>query len=293
MFVRTVFPQRAVKVDGLLLSKPPSRLESQYQKLTLSTAPRTKSGNVKGENITLDFDAPVVSPETLKDAVCAFVDLLQEVSAEVSGPASKVQWKIEVERGSHIFIARPVADRHTTRAGKAAIRAITSGIRLLERGTDITPPYFNERALKAAKSLATLSDGRKKRVTYLRIKSSGKPLDVTPRALQSVDKLLTGQHDLYGSIEGRLQTVSDRDGYFQFVVFDDLFDKGVNCFISDNKVGEDAIGAFRRRVIVSGIVQYDREGRPTSIKADSIRSFREPKELPTLDELHDIFNKVG
>lgn len=258
----------------------------------MSTSTRT-STQIKGENITLDFDAPIVTPETLKEAVTAFVDLLQEVSGEVTGAGSKVQWKIEVERGSQMFIARPVADTHTTRASKTAVRAITSGIRLLEKGTEITPPYFNEKALRAARTLAALSEGKRKRVSYLRIRSKGKPCDVTARALQSVERLLTGQHQAYGSIEGRLRTVSDRAGYFQFVVFDDLFDKGVNCFISDEHLGEEALLAFRRRVIVSGMVQYDHEGRPVSIRADNIRTFRDPRELPTLDDMHNIFNKAG
>lgn len=79
--------------------------------------PRTKekgaSRNPPRKNVTLDLDAPVVSPETLKQAVSAFVELIQEVSSEVAGSGSNIQWDMAVQRSSRLFIARALADTAT------------------------------------------------------------------------------------------------------------------------------------------------------------------------------------
>lgn len=247
---------------------------------------------IQGNNITLDFDGPAVSPETLRQAVSGFVELLNEISSEVAGSDKEPKWTIEVRKGSALFIARPIADNHTARASLKAIDAITSGLRLLERGVTATPPYFNDRALKAARSLGTLTQGKQKRLTYLRVRAKGtKPCEVTPRASVSADLLLEGQHSAYGHVEGKLQTLSDR-GQLQIVVYDNLFDKGVNCFV-DAEHAAAAIKAFGRRVSVGGMVRRDSDGRPLSIKVETIRVFREPSELPSLDELQGIYAKAG
>ena len=240
----------------------------------------------------MDFDAPIVSPEVFRDAACAFVDLLQGVSEEVGGAENKVQWDIQVRKGSRMFVARPVADTKTTRAAKEAIKAIKSGILQLQQGAEFQPAYFNHRALKGARILSSLTDGKKRRVTYMRIRSSGEPCELTPRITTSVERLMSGVREAFGSIEGRLRTVSDSDGTLQFVVFDDLFGKGVNCFVSE-ETADSVIKAFRKRVLVKGMVKSDKEGRPISIRVEEIREFREPSELPSIEELYDIFNKVG
>jgi hypothetical protein len=251
----------------------------------------TRMQAIKGDNITLDFDGIVVSPETLRQAVSGFVELLCEISSEVAGSGKTPKWTIEVQKGSAVFIARPIADNLTHRASIETIDAITSGLRLLERGPTSTPAFFNDRALKAARNLGSLTEGKHKRLTYLRVRSKGKPLEITPRASVSADQLIAGQHSAYGHVEGKLQTLSER-GQLQIVVYDDLFDKGVNCFI-DNEHAQAAIKAFGKRVSVGGLIRRDSEGRPLSIKVENIRIFREPTELPSLDELQGIYEKAG
>lgn len=241
--------------------------------------------------VTLAFDGPFVSPETFRDAACAFVDLLQGVAEEVSG-GEKLLWNIQVQHGSRMFVAEPVANTLTTKAARQSVRAIRGGLSLLKRGTDIQPPYFNQRAIRGAKTLSSLVDEKKQRVSYVTIKTTGKPLDLTPRIVMSADKLLSGTHTAFGSVEGRLRTLSDTDGKIQFVVYDDLFGKGVNCFIPDD-LAPKAVSAFRKRVLVQGMVKYDREGRAMSIKVETLRPFRDPSELPSIDELYDIYNKAG
>lgn len=126
----------------------------------------------------------------------------------------------------------------------------------------------------------------------MRLKTSGTACEITPRITVSVERLMSGSREAFGSVEGRLRTVSDSDGKLQFVVFDDLYNKGVNCFVSEDTEAS-VIKAFRKRVLVQGMVKSDKDGRPISIRVESIREFREPGELPSIEELYDIFNKAG
>lgn len=246
---------------------------------------------MRGDGIMMDFDGVVISPDTLRQAVSGFVELLCEVSAEVAGSGPGPKWNIQVEKGSALFIARPVADNLTHRFSIETIDAITTGLRALERGATFTPPFFNDRALKAARSLGTLTEGKQKRLTYLRVRSKGKPCEITPRASVSADQLIAGQHSAYGRVEGKLQTLSER-GQLQIVIYDDLFDKGVNCFV-DQEHAKEAISAFGKRVSVGGMIRRDSDGRPLSIKVESIRVFKGPTELPPFDELQGIYAKAG
>lgn len=125
-----------------------------------STTPPNRKRTKNGD-ITLDFDAPVVSPEVFREAACAFVDLLQGVSEEVSGAEAKVQWDIQVKKGSRMFLASAIADTKTTRAAAEVIKAVKSGLLQLQQGADFQPAYFNQRALKGARILSSLTEGKK------------------------------------------------------------------------------------------------------------------------------------
>jgi hypothetical protein len=194
-----------------------------------------------------------------------------------------------VDKGSCRVIARPVPDTQTIRASSLVIQAIPDGLRRLAKGTPTAPSYFDDRALRAAKDLADIKNHGGKGLDYIQIRSSGKPCAVGERTLNSIDRLLGGQHQALGSIEGKLETISAR-GQLQFVVYDSLYDRGVNCFMKD-EIMSDAIKAFRKRVAVSGMVQYDKEGRAVSIRVDSIREFKDVADLPPIHELRGIFRR--
>lgn len=241
----------------------------------------------QSDELTLDFDAALVSPDNLKKAVSAFVELLKSVSDAASVGGKKIQWNMSVRKGSCLIAAKPIADTETARAARNVIQAIPDGLRLLEKGISVMPDYFDERSLRAAKELAALPGP--KGLRYIRVKRANENTNIGQKSVASIDRILGGQHQALGSIEGKLQTITER-GQLQFVVYDSLYDKGVNCFMSD-PIAQDAIGAFRKRVAVSGIIQYDKHGRPVSIKVDGIRIFKDDSELPPIHELRGILTR--
>lgn len=249
----------------------------------------TKRSVKKDENsITLDFDGPVVTPDTFRRLVSAFVDLLNAVTDKAAGTGRKTVWDMTVSTGSRLFIARAVADQRTTATTQRVIAAIPDGLKRLEKGAAVSPAYFDQRALRAARELASIPKQRK--LTYIRFRAEGPDVPLSQRSADTAVKLL-GQHQSLGTVEGKLQTISER-GSLQFVVFDSLYDNGVNCFM-DEQLMDVAKEAFRKRVAVTGMVQYDQESRPVSIRVDTIKVFKDVAELPPIKNLRGIFKQAS
>jgi hypothetical protein len=50
--------------------------------------------------------------------------------------------------------------------------------------------------------------------------------------------------------------------------------------------------AFGKRVLVSGMLKYNKEGHPATMHADSLRVFPDESELPTLQEIQAIYREI-
>jgi hypothetical protein len=249
--------------------------------------PRERKIKKDNNSITLDFDGPIVTPDTFRRLVSAFVELLMAVTDKAAGTGKKTVWDMSVSTGSRLFIARAVADQGTTATTRRVLSAIPKGLNNLEKGASNPPAYFDQRALRAARELASIPKQRK--LTYVRFHAEGPTVAVSQRSADTAIKLL-GQHQALGSVEGRLQTLSGR-GSLQIVVFDDLYENGINCFI-DEELMEQAKDAFRKRVSVTGMIQYDQESRPVSIRVDTIKVFKDIADLPPIKNLRGIFKKA-
>jgi hypothetical protein len=245
------------------------------------------------DELTLKLDGALITPEAFKKAAQAFADLLIQITDEVAKDGAKPSWNISVRSGSSIFVAKPVAaaDPRTKKRAKETIRVLRSGISRLSRGS-VNIPHFNFQALSAARELSSLkAKPGTAGITMIRLANGdGKSVEVTPRVADVVKKSFSGEHRAYGSIEGKLQTMSARGG-FQFVVFDALTDKGVNCFVPEEKFNL-AHNAFGRRVRVEGEINYDKQSRPLSIHVSDIKVFRELKDLPPVDAFLGLLENV-
>lgn len=256
-----------------------------------SRVKKTEAKAAKGDELSLRVDGPLIAPEEFRKAVNAFIDIILQVSEDISQGGKKPLWNMSVSKGSCIFIAKPVADPETQKNARDTIKSVRSGIAMLEKGV-LEIPHFNHLALQAAGKLASVrAKPSRQGINVIEIAAStGKPCEVTPKTAQNVSRTVGVQHQAYGSIEGKLQTISER-GSFQFVVWDALSDRPVNCFVPEDKF-KMAYDAFRKRVSVSGLLQYDREGKPVSIRVDGIRVFRELSELPPIEHFRGILKQA-
>ena len=252
---------------------------------------KPKRRKAEGDELVFRFDGALVTPEKFKRAVESFVQLLLQVTEEAAKGGKKPLWNMSVREGSTVLVARPVADSETLGAARTAIKSISNGAKLLERGTTEIP-HFNRLALEAARDLAGLrTKSGRPGITVVEIGTTvEKASALTEKTFEVVRRDLGPQRQDWGSVEGKLQTISER-GFFQFVVFDALTDRGINCFVPPDKF-PDAYQSFGKRVNVAGLIQYGLDGKPVSIKVEKIRTFRELSELPPISHFRGILNRA-
>ncbi|MBC6411505.1 MAG: hypothetical protein GDA39_00515 [Hyphomonadaceae bacterium] len=98
----------------------------------------------------------------------------------------------------------------------------------------------------------------------------------------------TSPYKDYGTLEGTLRTISDETGGVKIRIQDPLWKGTIPCHTSDDQI-EKALGAFRRRVEVAGLIHYNELGRPISIRMDNLTVLPEDKELPTAADIRGLF----
>jgi hypothetical protein len=250
-----------------------------------SVKPKNKSDHT--EELTLRLDGALITPEEFRKAVHSFTELLLQVTDQISGSGKKPLWNMSVREGSSVFVATAVLDAETVEPARKTIKMVRSGIGLLNRGKSEVP-FFTPRAMVAARGLAELvAKPSRHGITAVELgNGDGKTQKFTEKIAEVVKKNVGAVKKAFGSIEGKLSTLSER-GSFQFVVYDALSDRGINCFVKDD-VFPDAHAAFGKRVCVRGLIQYDRNNKPVSIDAEKIRVLRSNAEIGPVEQFCGI-----
>ncbi|HZR05427.1 MAG TPA: hypothetical protein VFA61_06335 [Candidatus Udaeobacter sp.] len=248
--------------------------------------PRPKVDTKECLSLDLRGSLPI---EKFEKAIGAFFDLIKEVTKEALNENQKIRWTVTVRSGSATVNAIPHYAPDVAAEARQILRAVPQGIQAIERGSEESPRFFSREAIKAVKRLGALQSLKPDDVTGVRIRSDSVKANITPKSVASADALIGGQHQAFGSIEGKMQTITDREG-FRFVVYDSLYDNRVDCFV-DEDLMEQAIASFRHRVRVSGTVQYDRQGDPVSVKVNEIYAFPKNSELPSVKRIRGILKE--
>ena len=97
---------------------------------------------------------------------------------------------------------------------------------------------------------------------------------------------LTGvHHKTIGSVEGRVELVSLHTGSRYFNVYHAITNKAIRCSLPE-KLEEAAIEGLKRkrRVIVSGEISYNVEGKLLRVDVDRYRTLPDEDELPSLEK---------
>jgi hypothetical protein len=242
------------------------------------------------ETLTLDLKGSALPMAKFEKAVVAFFALIREVTAEVEARGEKVKWTISVKSGSALVTAKPSYEPESRKAALRVLRSIPTGISQLEKGTDELPRDFTPKAAELVKVLGTIKGDGDEGVAGVRLRSEIGPVPITTKSAFSVDSIMGFQHQSHGSIEGRMQAISERHG-FRFVIYDSLFDRKVDCFF-DEELVEKAVSSFRKRIRASGTVQYNRHGQPVSVNVTDIYEFKPNAELPSISDVKGILRET-
>jgi hypothetical protein len=247
----------------------------------------TRARKEEKSRLTLDLEGPKITSDRFLRAVDSFFAIVDEVTRQIAGRGAQVKWVVSAKGGSIHLSAAP----ETTQAEVAIkvpriVRAVKSGIGLVSRRAE-RPRYFTDEALRHVRELASVPGARQIETAQVTLANSTAKL--TRKTVANIDALLGSAIQDYGTLEGRLLVLSAQGG-FSIHVVDPLTDRGVRCWLTDT-LFEDAIRAFRKRVSVTGLIHYRRDGQPNSIEVEELSVFPERSELPTAEEVHGILSK--
>jgi hypothetical protein len=237
--------------------------------------------------LTLELGLERIPAAAFAQGVEAFLALIREVSAGITGRREAIQWYIAVAEGSarvHAYAEPIEVDLPTART---VVRTIREGIGVLYTRAE-RPRHFSDRALEAARKLAELATQDDQTAVPIRVASDDRSTTVSKSTIVNVQTILGPHTEAVGSIEGRIQMISERRTP-RFSVYDSLTDRPVRCVFSP-ELFEDVVNAFRdrARVIVSGLVRYRQDGAPVSIRVETIRRLRDRAGLPTFEDVRGI-----
>lgn len=238
--------------------------------------------------IEIKIEGRKLTPEKFLKAAQAFFDLIQGVAKNVV--SIPVSWIAEVDKGSNVIRGRI---ENPTAESQKAIDLICRGVHALRTGVKAIPPGFTRQEVGACKILAELTDESDIRSISISIRNGGASEELSKSAVSAADAILSGEnYTAFGSIEGRIDSLSDRRG-FSCSVYEPHLQREITCYFQKNEVQEEAIKGFRKRVLAGGLIRYAKEGHPTSIVVDTIRIFPEESELPTVEEVQAIFKEYA
>jgi hypothetical protein len=240
----------------------------------------------KPRKVTLELKGERITAARFKSAIDSFFAMMDEVTAEVAGKKKALAWVVSVDHGSALITATPEPTQTEYDAVAAQVlSALADGANAIEN--DVTlPPFFTESAVQKYRDLAAVVDTKTSEVTSVKLRfDDAEPKSLSATGIAHVDKLLEASVVSYGSVEGRLQTITDRRGY-KFFIWEDLTDHRVECHF-DKAMADAVERAWRKRVSVSGTISYRKSGTPVSIRVESVRVLN-PEGAPTWDEMKGI-----
>jgi len=240
----------------------------------------------KPQTLTLTLDGKEITAEKFVKSVTAFVSIIRDVTESLSGEKNTIKWIVSVEKGSTCVHFTPRLTKPNPALVKSTINAVKNGFLEIEQGE--RPSHWSDSALKGAKEMASVYTSEDKALDTIHI-TSGKDgyTAVTKSTGVHIDALIGAEIHAFGTVEGRLRTVTEAGG-LHIVVQDVLTRQNVRCFIEEQEQ-EKFIAAFKKRVSVYGEIRYGKDGAPLSIKASELRVMREPEKLPSIDAMIGIY----
>lgn len=121
----------------------------------------------------------------------------------------------------------------------------------------------------------------------LRLWVEKRPISFEPTIASVIREEWRADYNDYGTIEGRLEAIQETHGTLQFFIRDAMLRLRVRCYFPETLLPA-VFEKFRKRVEVSGIIHYRKNGTPVSIEAEHIIGLLDDSELPTAEDVRGI-----
>lgn len=226
-----------------------------------------------------------ISPERFIAAVRAFFGYVNEVARSLAPGSEVPTWVVKVREGSSLIGVEPTAAT-APNIVQAIYAKAENGFSWLAKG-NVEDSGLPEPAIGHLHDLSKLTEGtRSRHGTSMRLWVKHKPLDVEPKIAEAIREDWRADYKDFGTVEGRLEAIQD-DGRLQLRVRDVVLHQTIRCYFPEEMLPE-AFGSFRKRVEISGIIHYRKNGTPISIDVSHIEPLLDDSELPSPDDVRGI-----
>ncbi|KPP85532.1 MAG: hypothetical protein HLUCCO07_00400 [Rhodobacteraceae bacterium HLUCCO07] len=234
-------------------------------------------------DLTIDL-GDELSPEEFVAAVRNFMGFVGEITDAQSGDGSDITWTVRVREGSALIGVEPNSGAPISRLAMIYKKAEYAP-KAVARG-DIVGAGLTEKGINHLKSLSDLvaKKGNEKGVN---IWVKRQPVSIGSGIARTVREDWQSDYFDYGTVEGRLEAIRDASGSLQIRVKDFLYSRAIKCAVPE-KLIDQVLHSFRRRVEIEGKIHYRRDGTPISIDAQTIEVLPEDDELPTAADVRGI-----
>jgi hypothetical protein len=238
-------------------------------------------------DLTLEIDANV-TPEQFMAAARAFFGYVDEVARSLAPDGAAPKWKVMVREGSNLLAVEPAPS-----ALPAVVQAVYAradeGARQLAEG-NLQASRLSEPALKHLKTLSELTEAKGNPVP-LRLWVKRQPLQVNQEIGRVIREDWRADYKDYGTVEGRLTAIQEH-GTLQLLLKDEWLKQTIRCYVPEEQL-PDAFANFRRRVEVSGVIHYRRNGTPISVEVEAIDPLPDDSELPSSNDVRGLLKAAG
>jgi hypothetical protein len=237
-------------------------------------------------DLTLEIGADL-SPDRFIALARAFFGYVQEISESFAPEGNVPQWIVRVREGSMLLAVDPGVGLPPESADIVYARA-ERGIERLTAG-DLEDSGLPEPAIRYLRTLAEAAEGTpgKTHPVPMRLWVKRKPIPVEPGIASVIREDWRANYSDYGTIEGRLETIQEVHGGLQFQIRDAMLRQKVRCYFPEELLPE-VFEKFRKRVEVSGLIHYRKNGTPIGIEAERIQTLPDDSELPTAEDVRGI-----
>ena len=228
-----------------------------------------------------------ISVNSLRSALDGFSNLLGEVEREISHTSRRtLSWDItDIRFGSALvqLEALPTGQQEVELTS-SVIEATFLGLESIITDTS-RPEYFNDEALEWSRRMTRILGDGISRIT-VSIDNGSKNIHITEHLAGNVRQILQSM-EAYGSIEGYLDVLSSRSATLHFSVRESLTNRIVRCNFDEDLV-EQALEAWRKRVIVFGRIQADNRGNPRTLWVWTMNVIKGPSDIPSIDDVEGV-----
>ena len=229
-----------------------------------------------------------LSPERFLAAARAFFGYVKEVTDAVVPEGEKLAWSVRVREGSAVIAVEPTKNVAPSLVQRVYARA-EAAVRHLSEG-DVEGAALPDQALRHLQTLSELTERDDAAPGAVRLWVKHAPLDIVPAIAHAIREDWRAEYGDYGTVEGKLETIQDRAGTLQLQVRDTVLHQTIRCSFQEEMLPE-AFMAFRKRVEVTGLIHFRKNGVPVSIQVDRIERLPDDDELPDIDDVKGILRE--